>query len=44
MAQIDERRLSIRENASSKVLVIYTGGTIGMKKDQKLGFAFKLYF
>ena len=39
MAQIDERRLSIREDASSRVLVIYTGGTIGMKKDQKLGIA-----
>jgi len=43
MAQIDERRLSIRENASSKVLVIYTGGTIGMKKDQKLRCSAKLF-
>ena len=37
MSQLDERRLSIRENASPRVLVIYTGGTIGMKKDQDLG-------
>ena len=32
-----EQYRCVRENGCQRVLVIYTGGTIGMKKDPELG-------